>query len=193
MKHLTYLTVFTLLFAVQSISSTAFAQRGQQCGQQRRQQCLQQNTRSGAKLNTFKFKCIINMLNLSKADSVEFKGIYDAYRSEIDATIKKSPNGNSVECMRLLSDKELTAAMLTNFKNMSAISDIKAEYITKFAKVLTARQIQMVYTAEGTFSQRLKQASQRRMGKGKRNGMGKCNGMGNGNRGTSSNRSQGHL
>ena len=154
MRKITYLTVFTLLFAVQAINSTAFAQH--------RAQCTQPKSISEAKLDAIKFKHIVKVLELSKADSIAFKAIYDDYRLEIKANIKKYPKGDEVKSMNLLSDKELTDAMLVNFNNISAAADIKAEYISKFSKVLTARQIQKLYKVEGMFSQRLKGASNKR-------------------------------
>lgn len=168
MKKVIYLSLITLLIAVQSVDSIAQTRGSgrQQGAQQGAQQGIKQGTRTAAELSEFKFQYIVSTLGLSEAKLAKFTSIYKAYRAAIDAKLIK--RSNEVACMQLLDDKELTATMLANFKNISAIADIKAEYVSKFAKVLTARQIHQLYKAEGKFSKRLKETHQRRSNRNSR-------------------------
>lgn len=170
MKKIIYLSLITLLIAVQSVESIAQTRGGSR--QQGAQQGIKQGTRTPSELSEFKFQYIVSTLGLSEAKLAKFTSIYEDYRAAIDAKLIKRTN--EVACMQLLDDEELTATMLANFKNISTIADIKAEYVPKFAKVLTARQIHQLYKAEGRFSKRLKETHQRRS-----NGNSRWKGKGN--------------
>lgn len=110
-------------------------------------------------VRAFKLKQILDVLKLSDDKQKSFVEIYDAYRKEIHSSITKLPCRKGIQN---LSDADLLTNMSANYKNISSVAEIKIKYLTEFSKVLTARQIEQLYRAEGDFGQKMRGAADSR-------------------------------
>lgn len=82
-------------------------------------------------------------LGLSDEQSAKFVELYSAFKSEI-----REVNKSKVKVTPELSDAELDAALLSNFKVSRQILEIREAYFPKFRAIMSARQTQKMYMLE---------------------------------------------
>ncbi|MEG2370935.1 MAG: DUF2807 domain-containing protein [Alistipes sp.] len=107
-------------------------------------------------------------LKLTKKQRAAFEHIYKDYRKNLDQRIDKSLDGMNIMEM---DNTRLLQYLKTKLANISAVAEVKQQYVDRFATVLTAEQIRSMYNTEGQTSRQIKQAATAKASAYYRNGI----------------------
>ena len=108
----------------------------------------QPGNRTNAKIEAQKVAYITNRLDLTTGESAEFWPIYNQFQKDRKATNRKYKSKQRIENM---SDAELEAQMMGNFKKDQELLDLKKTYFEKLKEVLSIRKIATLHEAEREF------------------------------------------
>lgn len=104
-------------------------------------------------INTAARDQVVRQLGLSGAKRREFESLYAAYRAALDKAIVPVDNAQSTD------EVTLSRNMKIKLANIAATAQVKRDYIDRFATILTAEQIRVLYNAEGAIGTSIKSAA----------------------------------
>lgn len=96
---------------------------------------------------------VIDQLHLSAAQRKTFEPLYDAYRRELAATVQIETATDSAD------EATRREALKQRLDNIAAAARVKRDYVDRFAEVLTAEQIRLLYNAEANIGTQIKTTS----------------------------------
>lgn len=113
-----------------------------------------------AEVTAMKLKVLKEALMLSDDQYAQFKPIYEQYRAAI-----KPYHHRKCRCDNdSLTDKEIKACLESSFDNAIAMATVKKQYVSKFAKVLSMRQVEKLYSMEARMQFHMRNEMDRRNG-----------------------------
>ena len=137
MKQITYSRSLLLTVLILLVSTIGFAQQGK-----------------GARVHALKVSYITNKLDLSSAQAERFWPVYNSYESELRELRKKfrreTGGKNKAE-----SPEEAHRMIEDNLDFQEDVIALKRRYKDEFLKVISARQLADLYSAEREFKQML--------------------------------------
>lgn len=99
---------------------------------------------------------VVRELRLTKKQRKEFEPIYKAYRKALDKAVDASAaTANPV------GEAERQQVLKAKLDNIAATAQVKRDYVDRFAQVLTAEQIRILYNTEGRIGSSIKRATGR--------------------------------
>ena len=96
---------------------------------------------------------VIRELDLSAKQVKAFDPIYKAYREALDRAIRSVPDPV------ISGEAAQRAALKERLANIAAVAQVKRDYVDRFAEVLTAEQIRLLYNTEGQIGTNIKRAA----------------------------------
>lgn len=113
-----------------------------------------------AEITAMKLKVLKEALMLSDDQYAQFEPIYEQYRADI-----KPYHHRKCRCDNdSLTDKEIKACLESSFDNAIAMATVKKQYVSKFAKVLTMRQVEKLFSMEARMQFNMRNEMDRRNG-----------------------------
>lgn len=118
------------------------------------------------KIQALKVAFITERLSLSSEQAASFWPVYDNYEKELRGIRRKYIQQYLKSTKAAGNDSDMDAGKLidNDLDFQQAIIDLKRKYQPEFLKVITARQLDELYTAERIFRQKLIQQLRKRRG-----------------------------
>lgn len=155
--------VFPLLM-IMLFSISAFHAKAQtNTGQRQRGQAIRQDAIH--KLQEAKWAFIIYRLNLSEERSNQLLPVYQSFEAEKRA-IMKSASPAFKGSRDSMNDSQADAFMNARMENQKKLLELRERYKPKFLKVLSAKELLTLITAEQDFAMKIRMEKQRRKDKG---------------------------
>jgi len=105
-------------------------------------------------LNEAAYEQIVRKLNLTKNQRKPFETLYKAYRRDLDRAIDAGAASD-----RVFDDAAQRRALKAKLENIVAVAQVKRDYVDKFATILSAEQIRLLYNTEGQIGSSIKRAT----------------------------------
>lgn len=90
-------------------------------------------------------KRLSEKLMLDEATSAKFVPLYTSYMSELQDVRNSRKEAKRGE----MSDAQIVEKLKSRFSDEATIAEIKESYVSKFSKILTARQLEKVFSYKG--------------------------------------------
>lgn len=111
-------------------------------------------TQSLDELNAAAYEQVVRELKLSKEQRKRFEPLYKEYRRALDRAVDVSAAQD-----RTLDDGAQRRALKAKLGNISASAQVKRDYVDRFAEILSAEQIRLLYNTEGQIATGIKRAT----------------------------------
>lgn len=96
---------------------------------------------------------VVRELGLSSRQRKEFEPLYKAYREALDKAIDATAATSGTD------EAAQRQGLKAKLSNIAATAQVKRDYVDKFAAVLTAEQIRLLYNTEGEIGTNIKRAA----------------------------------
>ena len=111
-------------------------------------------TQSLDELNAAAYEQVVRELKLSREQRKRFEPLYREYRRALDRAVDASAAQD-----RTFDDAAQRRALKAKLGNISATAQVKRDYVDRFAEILTAEQIRLLYNTEGQIASGIKRAT----------------------------------